>query len=469
MKRSTVLLALSLLFACFPCLALPGAEGGSGEEGWHQLFDGKTLEGWRIAESPASFRVEDGMIVVNGQRAHLFYTGEVENHDFRNFEFQAEVKTRPGSNSGIYIHTRYQERGWPRNGYEIQVNNSFRRDPVRTGSLYHVQDVTTAPAPDDVWFTMYIAVRGRRIVVKVNGKQTVDYTEPAASGESRGRGRQRLRGGTFALQAHDPGSTVFFRNIRVKPLPAVDLPLVDYHVHLKGGLTVKEAVELSKKRGVKFGILPNCGLGFPVTDDGGLKKFLKLLEGQPVYRGMQAEGREWLELFSPEWIAKFDYVLTDSMTFRDWKGKRIRLWMADEVNIEDQQDFMEMYVDVIVNILNREPIDIYANATFLPPAIAGEYDRLWTDDRMDRVIRAAVKNDVALEINARSRVPSAAFIKKAKAAGARFSFGTNNGGRELGNLEYCLEMARECGLTGADLFVPRPDGKKPIQRKKRSD
>ncbi len=260
-----------------------------------------------------------------------------------------------------------------------------------------------------------------------------------------------------------------FETIRVRPLPPVDFPVVDYHVHLKGGLTIDEAVELARKRGVKFGIAQNCGIGFPVTNDAGLKRFLKQLEGQPVFKGMQAEGREWVDLFSPEWIAKFDYVLTDSMTFRDSEGRRTRLWIAKEVHIDDKQKFMDMYVDRIVSILNDEPIDIYANATFLPQMIASEYERLWTEERMGKVIHAAVKNGVALEINARTRVPSAAFIKKAKAAGAKFSFGTNNGGRELGNLEYCLQMAVECGLKESDMFVPKREGKKPVQIRKRKN
>ena len=126
---------------------------------------------------------------------------------------------------------------------------------------------------------------------------------------------------------------------------------------------------------------------------------------------------------------------------------------------------MDMYVDKIVTVLNNEPIDIFVNPTFLPVVIADEYDVLWTPERMDKVIKAAVKNDVAIEINARYRIPSKAFIKRAREAGAKFSFGTNNGGRELGHLEYCRRMARECGLTIKDMFSPRPDGSKPIQRR----
>jgi hypothetical protein len=243
------------------------------------------------------------------------------------------------------------------------------------------------------------------------------------------------------------------------------MPIVDYHVHLKGGLTLDEAIAVAKRRGVKFGIAENCGLGFPTTNDEALKAYLRKMEGQPVYVAMQAEGREWVKLFSPEVIAKFDYVFTDSMTFTDQRGERTRLWIPEEVQVDDEQDFMEMLVDKIVTILTNEPIDIYVNPTFLPACIADHYDALWTDERMAKVIDAAVKNDVAIEINARYRIPSERFIHKAKAAGAKFAFGTNNGGSDLGQLAYSRMIARRCGLTADDMFTPKPDGQKPVQTK----
>jgi len=454
---------LVVLFACPACFVNRLAFGKDSEEGWILLFDGKTLNGWQASENKATFRVQDGMIVAHGRRSHLFYTGMVEHANFEDFEFKAEIMTKPGANSGIYFHTEYQETGWPRKGYEVQVNNTHT-DWRKTGSLYGIKDIRQSPVRDNEWFTQHIIVDGRHITVKINGKTILEYTEPEEAG--RRKTPRALSSGTFALQGHDPGSVVYYKNIMVRPLPRPDFPLVDYHVHLKGKLTLPEAMQNATARAVKFGIAENCGLGFRVTSDEGLRQFLKLLEGQPVYKGMQAEGREWLELFSAEMIAKFDYVFTDAMTFQDNHGKRIRLWVQDEVQIDDKQDFMDMYVDKIVTILNNEPIDIYANPTFLPAAIANDYDTLWTPERMDKVIKAAVKNDVAIEINARFGIPSMAFINRAKKAGAKFSFGTNNGGRELGHLEYCRRMARQCSLTIKDMFTPRPDGLKPIQRRR---
>ncbi len=185
-------------------------QGKEKNDGWVNLFDGKSFTGWKISEHPATFTVSDGMIVAYGDRAHLFYDGAVMNHNFKNFEFKAEVMTTPGSNSGIFIHTAYQEEGWPSKGYEVQVNNTHT-DWRKTGSIYAVQDVKEAPAKDDEWFTEHIIVQGKKITVKINDKVINEYTEPTEGG--------RLMGGTFGLQGHDPKSKVFYKNVMVKPLP----------------------------------------------------------------------------------------------------------------------------------------------------------------------------------------------------------------------------------------------------------
>lgn len=252
------------------------------------------------------------------------------------------------------------------------------------------------------------------------------------------------------------------------PHSTADFPLVDYHIHLKGGLTLDEALEISEKNGVKFGIAQNCGIGFPVTDDAGALQFIEKLQGRDAYIGMQAEGREWLDLFSAEVIGQFDYVFSDALTFTDNKGRRTRLWMEKEVFVQDKQDFMDMYVGKIVTIISNEPIDIFVNPTFLPECIRAEYDALWTEQRMAKVIAAAVKSGVAIEINARYQIPSKAFIQQAKRAGVTFACGTNNGGKELGNLEYCRKMIKECSLTKKDFYDHKKDRNKRKQRQKRA-
>ncbi|MDX1285381.1 MAG: DUF1080 domain-containing protein, partial [Draconibacterium sp.] len=109
----TLILSLFLMHSCTE--KVPEGE-------WQTMFDGTTLDGWKTAkENPESFLVEDGAIKCEGERSHLFYDGE-----FENFEFEAEVKTLPKANSGIYIHTVYQDKNYPETGHEIQINNSHR-------------------------------------------------------------------------------------------------------------------------------------------------------------------------------------------------------------------------------------------------------------------------------------------------------------------------------------------------------
>jgi hypothetical protein len=197
------------LFAC----ALPLA--ALAEEGWTSLFDGKTLDGWKASENTESWHVEDGKLVCDGPRSHLFYVGELA--PFDDFEFKAQVMTKPGSNSGIYIHTGYQDEGWPKKGYEIQVNNTHK-DPKKTAGLYGVSDVFEAPAKDNEWFEIHITVRGKQITTAVDGKQLVNYTEPDDKQPEAGGFDRVLSQGTIALQAHDPNSTVYYKNLQVKKL-----------------------------------------------------------------------------------------------------------------------------------------------------------------------------------------------------------------------------------------------------------
>lgn len=185
---------------------------------WRLLFDGKTLTGWRASEAPGSFNVRDGAIVVQGPRSHLFYVGPVADHDFRDFELQLEVMTKPGANSGVYFHTAWQEEGWPAKGYEVQVNNS-QSDTKRTAGLYGVEDNYRAPVGDDVWFTLRIRVEGNRIRTFVDDKPIIDYTQPKQPQRPADMSGRVLSSGTFALQAHDPDSEVHYRNIKVRVLP----------------------------------------------------------------------------------------------------------------------------------------------------------------------------------------------------------------------------------------------------------
>lgn len=192
-------------------------------EGFVSMFNGKDLTGWKSnEETPGSFVVEEGVLKVVNGRAHLFYVGDSGNARFKNFEFKAKVKHMPNSNSGIYIHTAYQAEGWPAEGYECQVNSTAHKDPKKTGGLYAVKDVMNeAPVADGEWFDYYIKVDGKRIIIKINGEVTTDWTEPedwdptTALKNMPGR-RLNPEGGTIALQAHDPNSVVHYKDLMLK-------------------------------------------------------------------------------------------------------------------------------------------------------------------------------------------------------------------------------------------------------------
>jgi len=210
--KQLIAICVLVLFASFSNMEKQEAQE------WISLFDGKSLNNWKASENPSTFKVDSGMIIVHGPRAHLFYDGPVNNHNFKNFELKMRVMTTPGSNSGIFFHTAYQETGWPAKGYEVQVNNSHT-DWRRTGSLYAVDDVREVHVKDNEWYTEYIKVEGKRVTIKINDKTVVDYTEPEGIENTPERKEKRLSSGTFALQGHDPQSKVYFKEVMVRPLP----------------------------------------------------------------------------------------------------------------------------------------------------------------------------------------------------------------------------------------------------------
>jgi len=466
------------------------------EEPWVELFDGRSLKGWRPSENASSWKVVDGTLSADGPRSHLFYTGAVRGAAFRNFELEVEVLTRPLCNSGIYFHTAWQETGFPRKGFEVQIANSYigegaYRERKKGGSLYGLRNIYKQFAADDRWYKINVLVRGKNVQIRQDGLLLVDYLEPnppvIPDGPETGR---FLDHGTFALQCHNDGSKARFRSVRVRPLPddlrtpggpppvadevfkqivqngRHNIPMADFHVHLKGGLTLEQALAKSRGDGIEYGIAINCGKGFTIESDEGARQFFDSMQGQPIFIAMQAEGREWTQMFSRRAAALFDYIFTDSMTWTDNRGKRMRTWIPEEVGvIADPQEFMDTLVDRAVGILEHEPIDIYANPTYLPDVLAKDYERLWTDARRKKVIDAAVKNGVAIELNNRYKLPSASFVKMAKAAGCKFTFGSNNAGADdLGRSEYGLRMIEECQLVWQDFFVPLA-GPKGVERK----
>jgi hypothetical protein len=209
----------NFLVISFICLftGCSGTKAIKQNKGWIKLFDGKSFDGWKKNENPETFTIEDGSIKVAGPRSHLFYDGPVLNHDFTNFEFKAQVMTKPGSNSGIYFHTAYQQKGFPDKGFEVQVNNSHT-DWKRSGGLYDIKDTREVYVKDDEWYTEYIRVEGKHVIVKINDKVVTDWTQPDDFVPAKNHRNRIIASGTFALQGHDPKSIVYYKDIMVRPL-----------------------------------------------------------------------------------------------------------------------------------------------------------------------------------------------------------------------------------------------------------
>jgi hypothetical protein len=237
-----------------------------------------------------------------------------------------------------------------------------------------------------------------------------------------------------------------------------DLPRVDLHAHIDGetakdrSITPSDATAISRGLGVRLGVLGEGGCAGEIHDDRTLAAFIDSLVGQPVWRGLQVYGFEWQRCLSKANLDRLDYIAADALIFPQAEGKSVWLWRPG-VTFADPQDFMDRYVEHNARVISQR-IQVWANPTYLPESLQSQYDALWTEARMDQLIAATVKNGVAIEINAHFQIPSVAFLKRAKAAGAKFSFGSNRHVEGIGEIDYCLRTARQCGLTAKDIYLP---------------
>lgn len=217
MKNYLLLIAAITVLSACNNKKINGSHNNSGNGDWISLYDGKSLDGWKESEGP-SFSIENGAIKVAGKRSHLYYDGPVQNHAFKNFEIKMQVMTKPGSNSGVYFQTIFQQKGFPDDGFEVQVNNSHT-DWKRTAGLYDIKDTAAIFVKDDEWFELGIRVEGKHVITKINGQTIIDWTEPEGAVAPEGHPGRLIKSGTFAFQAHDPKSVVYFKDIYVRPLP----------------------------------------------------------------------------------------------------------------------------------------------------------------------------------------------------------------------------------------------------------
>ena len=436
---------------------------------WVSIKPGKLLWGWKADGNRKAFTNEGDTLLMTG-RSTYYYTGGVHDARFKNFELLADIKTYPNAVAALWFHSGDMS------GYQVLINNTPTGEEHRkTGSLCCVRNIYKSMAVDNEWFTLHVKVVKKHVTVRVNDILVVDYVEPDHPYRTEENKGMRITQGSFALSNYSDHS-VKISSIQLRPLPAneppertdaideqkdeiirlqqANFPVIDFHVHLKGW-SQEQAMAHSRKVGIFYGIAPNCGIGFPVTSDADIATYLDTTKNLPCFQAMQGEGREWPTTFSKKAKGQFDYVFTDAMTFNDHKGRRTRLWMPNEVWIDvNQEQYMDIIVDQMVRVLKEEPVNIYVNPTFLPEPMMPNYDELWTDVRINKVIEALMTKKIALEINARYCLPNEKIIKAAKEAGIRFAFGTNNANSDIGKLEYCIEMMKKCGITERDMFFP---------------
>lgn len=472
MKRSNHLIIFILAIVFLSC------SNEKKENEWIELFNGKDLTGWEANETEESFKVVDGMIVANGQRSHLLYVGDKkEPVRFKNFELSADVMTHHLANSGIYFHTAYQEEGWLSQGYEVQINATHRggggyKEVKKGGSLYGIRNLYKAYVPDSVWYNLNIRVEGKRIRIKMNDQLLVDYTEPPISPDN--ETKQRISSGTFALQGHDPESTVFFKNIKVKVLDdtpedsnvpekgavfpkmmgyqANHFAFIDMHIDADESFSIDSAMNQFYLTGVNPGLVADISRYEEGKAEEALSDHIKNYSKYPVFLGIYRKNLSSLENISSSTLDQFDYVIGDLTTFKNRKGEETDI--LNEKNIGSKEAFMDDYVKAITEALDKGGLNIWSSATILPASLATEYDQLWTPERMDKVIDALKRNNVAIEVNNKTQLPGISFLKLAKEKGCLFTIGslyTNEGMQEP---TYFYEVIDQCKLDYKDIYIP---------------
>ena len=365
-------------------------------------------------------------------------------------------------------------------GYEVILHNGPIDGTVKSGSLASVRNLYRSLAKDNEWSPFSLAVRGKNIAVSIGGTDVVCYTEPDNPWRAPGHEGQVLGKGKVSLTAKKGNTS--FRNLKIKRLGAdavnpcdtlppideqsdlairyqqQDFPVIDWHVHLKGGLTKEQAHAMSMNYGINYGVAPNAGeggVGRMLANDQEVYEYFEEVSPLPFLCGVQGEGRRWSTQFSQEALGVFDYLFTDAMTIVD-KGRICRIYRPEEVHLDGRtkQQYMDVIVDQTVKILTYEPADIYANATYIPDDMYADYASYWTPERVGKVLDVLEKYKIAMEISARYGIPSLDVIRAAKARGIKFTFGTNNVDADFGRLEYALQAVKECGLTKEDMWFP---------------
>ena len=234
---------------------------------------------------------------------------------------------------------------------------------------------------------------------------------------------------------------------QVARLKAKEIPLTDFHIHIRGGMTPEKALDWSRKTGIRSGVLDNHGRNWTLSDNAKLQAFIKDVQKYPeLLIGIQVNDRDWFKTIEPELRKQLDFILADTMVMEGQK-----LWLENEYEITDEDAWMERYFNHCMTVVN-EPITILANPTYLPERIKHRYDDFWTEDRMGRLLDAAVKNNVAVEIQADTNFPNKKFIELAIKKGAKIAIGRNNADDKPNELKRSLDWLEELGVKAENML-----------------
>ncbi|GAA4431746.1 hypothetical protein GCM10023188_19590 [Pontibacter saemangeumensis] len=393
------------------------------DDGWVELINGKDFTGWKATENTSTWSVTDGLFQADGKVSHLFYEGEHLKDGFKNFELEVQVKTFKLANTGVYFHTRYQEKGWPNSGMEIQVNNTHigEGDYIelkKTASLYGVRNVYKAFGRDGEWMTVKARVESNRVQIWLNGMKTVDYLQP----EKTFSAVKRLGKGTFALQGHDSLSKMQFKSFRVRRLPddarsSLAAPVLgawhDSLVVLQGRqfafIDLNPKTTLSAKELADY--FYTTGINVSLVRNPASAKELAAAKSLPLFTGIKVNATNQATAQS----SAADYIVGESTDLKTAQallgGNKINIWSDKGRTLN--------------NRMAAELLDL------------------------------AKQNNIAIEIDNVSHSPSLEIIKMAKAKGCKFTFAGLVPASNMQKSMYVMEAIKEADLTYKDLYIPK--------------
>ena len=414
----------------FALISLLSAAVHAAEQPWISLFDGKTTEGWSVRGGTAE--VVDGELRLGG-KADIYRMDVKHPGRFDEFDFMTEARTEPGAKAAICFESMLN---LPRD-IRVAIDNSrdWTDRAPRTGSLGEVRHEYKSIVRDGEWFKLRILHHGYDSSVWVNnvllergtfrmgGNLTIRLGASPAKVCFKNMRIQRLpRTVNAPLTGSEPAPDADAVAIRLGELAKAEFPLINYHIHLKGDLTLEKALAHSRETGVFYGIAANCGLNFPITNDQGINDYIKKLEGQPCFIGMQAEGREWPTLFSKAGHRQVRLYL--HRRHDDRRSSR-QAGRGSGCPTKSISPTSRPSWNCSCGRSNRSSTTSRSTSTptrpTCPTCSIKEYDALWTPERVKRVIDAAARNGVAIEISNRLKLPKADFIRQAKQAGVKFT------------------------------------------------